>query len=143
MSIHYERTIRFGEVDGAGFVFFVKYLELCHEAYEASLMRVGIELRAFFGANRILIPIMKTQAQYLGPLQSGDKVRIELAVTAAGEHGYAISYRVMHLAPAGEKLVALAKTEHMVIDLQSLERKPPPPALAAWIQSGGAGGASA
>ncbi|HEY0966698.1 MAG TPA: acyl-CoA thioesterase [Opitutaceae bacterium] len=143
MSTHYERTVRFAEVDGAGFVFFAKYLELCHEAYEASLLRAGIELRTFFGANRVLIPIAKTQAQYLGPLQSGDRVRIELAVSAAGEHGYAIAYRVIHVAPVGEKLVALAKTEHVVIDLHSLERKPPPPALAAWIQAGGAGGASA
>ncbi len=45
MSTHYQRTVRFAEVDGAGFVFFAKYLELCHEAYEASLLRSGIELR--------------------------------------------------------------------------------------------------
>jgi 1,4-dihydroxy-2-naphthoyl-CoA hydrolase len=137
MSTHYERTVRFSEVDGAGFVFFAKYLELCHEAYEASLMRAGIELRTFFGTNRILIPIMKTQAQYLGPLQSGDRVRIELAVTASGENGYAIAYRMLHLGPTGEKLVVLAKTEHMVIDIQTLERKPLPAALAVWVQAGG------
>jgi len=137
MSTHYERTVRFAEVDGAGFVFFAKYLEFCHEAYEASLLRAGIELRAFFGANRILIPIAKVNAQYLGPLQSGDRVRIELAVTPAGDNGFAIAYRMLHLSPAGEKLVALAKTEHVVIDLQTLERRPLPAALAAWVQAGG------
>jgi 1,4-dihydroxy-2-naphthoyl-CoA hydrolase len=137
MSTHYQRTVRFAEVDGAGFVFFAKYLELCHEAYEASLLRSGIELRTFFGKNRILIPIMKVNAQYLGPLQSGDNVRIELAVTPAGDHGFAIAYRMLQLGAAGEKLVVLAKTEHMVIDIQTLERKPLPPALAAWVQAGG------
>lgn len=138
MSTHYERTIRFAEVDGAGFVFFAQYLVICHEAYEASLLRSGIELRTFFGTNRVLIPIAKVNSQYLGPLQSGDKVRVEIAVTPAGENGFAIAYRVVQLAPAGEKVVALAKTEHVVIDIQTLERRPLPPALAAWVQSGGA-----
>lgn len=140
MSTHYERTIRFSEVDGAGFLFFAKYLELCHEAYEASLQRVGIELRSFFAANRIMIPIMKVQAQYLGPLQSGDRARVELTVTAAGEQGYSIAYRMLHLTGSGEKLVVLAKTEHLVIDLQTLERLPLPSALAAWVARGGSSG---
>ncbi len=136
MSTHYERTIRFAEVDGAGFVFFANYLVLCHEAYEASLAKAGLELRKFFGENKLLIPITKTQAQFLGPLQSGDRVRIELTATATGDNAFGISYRLVHLG-ATEKLVGLARTEHMAIDLHTLERKALPAPFMAWLRGAG------
>ena len=37
MPFTYERTIRLGDTDAAGIMFFANYLVLCHEAYEASL----------------------------------------------------------------------------------------------------------
>lgn len=131
----YERFIRFADVEAAGFVFFANYLGLCHEAYEASLLRSGIELRAFFVANQTLLPIARTQAQYLGPLQSGNKVRVEIAPTRVSDSTFRIDYKVFH---AGEqdKLVALAQTEHAAIDLATLARKPLPADLVRWLESG-------
>ena len=132
MSAPYERFIRFADIDAAGFVFFANYLVLCHEAYEASLLAAGIELRSFFIANQVLLPIAKTQAQYLGPLQSGNRVRVEVARTRLSEHTFRLDYRIVHLANP-EKLVGLAQTEHLAIDLKTLERKPLPAALVQWL----------
>jgi 1,4-dihydroxy-2-naphthoyl-CoA hydrolase len=132
VSRPYERTIRFADIDAAGFVFFANYLALCHEAYEASLLEMGIELRSYFVANRVLLPIVKTQAQYLGPLQSGNRVRVELARTRLSENSFRLDYRIFHLA-AAEKLVALAQTEHVAIDLSTLERKPLPAGIVEWL----------
>ena len=137
MSTHYQRTIRFADLDGAGVVFFANNLTLCHEAYEEQLLRAGIELGGYFRANQIAIPIAKTSAQYLAPLRSGDRVRVELAVKLTGESGFAIAYRVMLTGASGDQLAALVKTEHVVIDLQTMERKALPSALAAWVQANG------
>jgi len=136
MSTTYERTIRFADVDGAGFLFFANYLVLCHEAYEASLLGAGIELRKFFSENRLLIPIMKVQAQYLGPLQSGDRARIELTATAVGDNAFGLAYRIVHLGVT-EKLVGIARTDHTAIDIQTLERKALPANFAAWLKTAG------
>ena len=135
MSQHYERAIFFGDVDGAGFVFFANYLVLCHEAYETSLLRSGVELRTFFIANRTLLPIAKSQAQYLGPLQSGNRVRVELARTRLSDSLFRVDYRILLVASPGgaDKLVALAQTEHVSIDLDTLERKPLPAGIAEWL----------
>ncbi len=132
MSEHYERHIRFADLDGAGFVFFANYLALCHEAYEASLLRAGLELRAFFIAERLLLPIGKVQAQYLGPLQSGDRVRVELTRTRLSENSFRLDYRIVQMAQP-EKLVALAQTEHVSMDLGTLQRRPLPARLVAWL----------
>jgi 1,4-dihydroxy-2-naphthoyl-CoA hydrolase len=135
MSAPYERHILFGDIDAAGFVFFANYLVLCHEAYEMSLLGSGLELRTFFIANQILLPIGKTQAQYLGPLQSGDRVRVELARTRLGDSLFRVDYRIIHVGGPGgaDKLVAIAQTEHVCIDLATLERKPLPAPLVAWL----------
>jgi acyl-CoA thioesterase FadM len=39
---------------------------------------------------------------------------------------------------AGDKLVAIAETEHVAIDLQTLERKPLPAVFTRWLEGGGA-----
>jgi 1,4-dihydroxy-2-naphthoyl-CoA hydrolase len=135
MSPPYERNILFGDIDAAGFVFFANYLVLCHEAYEMSLLGAGIELRSFFLAQQILLPIGKAQAQYLGPLQSGNRVRVELARTRLADSLFRVDYRILHVggSAGADKLVAIAQTEHVCIDLATLERKALPAPLAAWL----------
>jgi 1,4-dihydroxy-2-naphthoyl-CoA hydrolase len=132
VSVPYERTIRFADIDAAGFVFFAHYLAICHEAYEHSLQQAGIELRSYFLAQRTLLPITKTQAQYLAPLQSGERVRVELSRTRLSDSAYRLDYRLVRLG-APEKLAGLVQTEHLAIDVQTLERKPIPAALAQWL----------
>lgn len=128
----YERFIRFADIDAAGFVFFANYLALCHEAYEDSLRRAGIELRAFFVAHRVLLPVAKTQAQYLGPLESGNRVRVDLSSSASSESAFRVDYKIFRVA-APEKLVCVAQTEHVALDLGTLERRALPADIARWI----------
>ncbi len=137
MSASYERQIRFADVDGAGFVYFSNYLSICHEAYEASVAAAGLELRSLFAAHQLLIPIAKCQSQFLGPLQSGDRVRVEFTRKVSGPDSFTLNYRVLN-AGAGNKLVAVAFTDHVAIDLQTLERKPLPEAFVAWLNQTGA-----
>ena len=40
----YRRRIYLGDTDAAGVVYFAKGLEICHEAYEESLAKAGINL---------------------------------------------------------------------------------------------------
>ncbi|HEY3754812.1 MAG TPA: thioesterase family protein [Opitutaceae bacterium] len=132
MSGHYERPIRIADLDGAGFVYFAHYLSFCHEAYEAALMAVGIDLRTFFVTQKVLLPIGKAQVQFLGPLTSGNRLRVELARRSLSDSSFRLDYRLVH---AGEtdRLVALAQTEHVAMDLATLERRPLPADLVRWL----------
>lgn len=62
MAFIYDRTIHFSETDSAGVVYFANILTLCHEAYEASLVASGIELRSFFSSKEIAVPITHAEA---------------------------------------------------------------------------------
>ena len=135
MSFNYARTIHFPDTDAAGVVFFANYLAIAHEAYEEALAAAGINLRTFFSDTGTVVPIAKSEAEYLRPLVCGDKLRVTVSPTLLTPHSFELRYELFRLG-APEKLAARIRTEHVCIASASRERHPFPPALAAWIQGG-------
>lgn len=135
MPFVYDRTIRLAETDAAGIVFFANYLVLCHEAYEASLAAAGLPVQDFLGGGDTIVPISRSTAEYLRPLQCGDAVRIELQVTRLSENSFAIDYALTRVGPPA-KLAARIRTEHVVTSRTQKSRVPMPAKLAAWVEAG-------
>jgi 1,4-dihydroxy-2-naphthoyl-CoA hydrolase len=135
MAFSYQRTIHFSDTDAAGVVFFANYLVICHEAYEEALGAAGIELKTFFADTGVVVPITKSEAEYLRPLACGEKIRVSVHPESLTEATYAVRYEVARLGPV-EKLAARVRTEHVCIATQSRERRPLPPPLAAWVRGG-------
>ena len=133
MAFTYRRTIRFADTDAAGVVFFPNYFAICHEAYEESLAADGLELRSFFCDQDVVVPVSKSQAEYLRPLTCGDKVSVTLTPALLGPDSFAISYELRRLGPP-DKLAARVRTEHVCISSRSRERHALPAAIAAWIK---------
>ena len=135
MAFSYQRTIHFPDTDAAGVVFFANYLAICHEAYEEALGAAGLELKTFFADTGTVVPITKSEAEYLRPLACGDKIRITVRPESLTEDTYAVRYEITRLGPV-EKLAARVRTEHVCIATQSREHRPLPPQLAAWVRVG-------
>ncbi len=51
MVFSYSYQVQFKDTDGAGVVYFSRFLEICHGGYEASLAAKGIVLQDFFSGN--------------------------------------------------------------------------------------------
>jgi 1,4-dihydroxy-2-naphthoyl-CoA hydrolase len=134
MPFAYLRTVHFADTDAAGVVFFPNYLAICHEAYEEALAATGIDLKTFFADTATVVPIAKSEAEYLRPLACGDKLRVTLRPAARSENSYEIRFEITRLG-AMEKLAARVRTEHVCISSQTRERTPLPPALAAWVKA--------
>ena len=135
MAFSYLRTIHFPDTDAAGVVFFANYLAICHEAYEDALGAAGLELKTFFADTGTVVPITRSEAEYLRPLACGDKIRVTVRPESLTEDTYAVRFEVTKLGPL-EKLTAQVRTEHVCIATQSRERRPLPPQLAAWVRGG-------
>ena len=133
MVFTYRRTIRFADTDAAGVVFFPNYFAICHEAYEESLASDGIELKTFFSEQGVVVPISKSQAEYLRPLTCGDKVTVTLSPSVLGPDSYAIDYEGVRLGHP-DKLAARVRTEHMCVSSRARGRHDLPAAIAAWIK---------
>ena len=135
MPFAYSRTVHFADTDAAGVVFFPNYLAICHEAYEEALSAAGVELKTFFTQTGTVVPVVKSEADYLRPLTCGDKLRVTATPTALSPNSYAIKFEVIRLGPA-EKIAARVRTEHVCIDAKTRERTALPAQLAAWVQAG-------
>ncbi|PSN18338.1 1,4-dihydroxy-2-naphthoyl-CoA hydrolase [filamentous cyanobacterium CCP5] len=125
----YSRTIRFHETDGAGVVYFANVLVLCHEAYEASLAFVGIDLQRFFDGQGLAYPIVHASIDFRRPLRCGQEVLIDLAPHQQQESHFEVQYHLTHDA----RTVGSALTRHVCIDAQR-QRSPLPPEILGWIQ---------
>jgi 1,4-dihydroxy-2-naphthoyl-CoA hydrolase len=135
MPFAYPRTVHFADTDAAGVVFFANYLAICHEAYEESLPAAGIDLKSFFSDNGIVIPIAKSEAEYLRPLSCGDKLSVSVLPRAISENSYEIRYEITRLG-SPSKCAARVRTEHVCIDSATRARTPFPKKLSDWIAAG-------
>lgn len=134
MPFNYTRTVRFADTDAAGVVFFANYLAFCHEAYEESLAASGIDLQTFFKNTGVVVPISKSEAAYLRPLQPGDKLRITVTPQLLTENSFAIDFEI-HRVTTVEKIAARIRTEHVATSPSKRIRIALPADLAAWVDA--------
>jgi 1,4-dihydroxy-2-naphthoyl-CoA hydrolase len=132
MPFSYERTIRLGDTDAAGIVFFANYLALCHEAYESSLAEAGIDMQDFFGGADLIVPISKSTVDYLRPLSCGEEVSISVQPKSVTENTFTIDYELTRLTPPA-KIAARAQTTHVCTSRSKRSRAPLPSNIAAWV----------
>jgi 1,4-dihydroxy-2-naphthoyl-CoA hydrolase len=136
MPFAYHRTIHFPDTDAAGVVFFANFLAICHEAYEESLVASGIALKTFFAENAVIVPIVKSEANYLRPLFCGDKVRVSVTPAPLSENSFEIRFEMVKVGLM-EKVAARVHTVHVCTSPGKRERALLPPALTKWILGGG------
>lgn len=136
MPFSHSRTIRLADTDAAGFVYFARTLSICHEAYEESLATTGVDVNELLGAAGIIVPIARSEADYLRPLRAGDKVRIDVTPEGVSPHSFVIRFEIVRLGRI-DKVAARVRTEHVCTSSTKRERVPLPPSLLAWIEKNG------
>lgn len=135
MPFSYARTIHFSETDAAGIVFFPNYLALCHEAYEEALAAHGVDVTRFFSADDgWILPIARSEAEYLRPLKAGEKIRVSITPTRINEHRFALAFEIYRQGVV-EKIAARVRTEHVCVSTVNREKVALPPMLARWIDA--------
>lgn len=133
MPFAYPRTIHFPDTDAAGVVFFANYFVICHEAYEEALRAAGIELKEFFKDTGVIIPIAKSEAEYLRPLACGDQLSVSVKPALLSENSFEVRYELTRV---DGKTVARVRTEHVCTSRKQPGRVPLPPAITAWVKAG-------
>ncbi len=118
MSFTYNRTIRFQDTDAAGVVYFANVLTICHEAYEAALESLGIDIKQFFTNPSIAFPIVHADVDFMRPMYCGDKIFVSLTPLRIRVEQFEIDYQIY----INDKLVAKAMTRHVCIDAASRKK---------------------
>ncbi|GBO54686.1 1,4-dihydroxy-2-naphthoyl-CoA hydrolase in phylloquinone biosynthesis [Pseudanabaena sp. lw0831] len=119
----YNRTIRFCDTDAAGVVYFANGLSICHEAYEASLVASGIELKSFFRGGAIAVPITHASIDFFKPMFCGDRIVVSLVKTLLSPESFQIEYQLFFdIESVEKKAIAKALTKHVCIDPSTRKR---------------------
>lgn len=132
MPSTYDRILRFADTDAAGVVYFANYLSLCHEAYEQSLLAHGFRLQADCVRLGILVPVRRSEADYLRPLVAGETVTVSLTARLESADTFTISYELTKV-EGRVKRVAVVKTTHVCLDAALRERRPLPGEFLTWL----------
>lgn len=131
MPFTYNRTVRFSDTDAAGVVFFANVLNICHEAYEASLAASGINLKAFFTNPLVAFPIVHANVDFLRPMYCGDELSISLIPQKLGVDKFELVYEVS----IADVLVAKAITRHVCIDVNSRTKQELSTDIMQWLET--------
>lgn len=86
-------TVRFGETDPAGLVYYPRLLHYCHVAFEEFFAaRCGVTYQQLLARERVGFPTVNVQAEFRTPLVYGDEVDVEVSVARVGRSSATFEY---------------------------------------------------
>jgi 4-hydroxybenzoyl-CoA thioesterase len=89
-----ETKVRFADVDDARVVYYPKYLDYCHVAFEDWMEDgFGKPYSATFQDDRVGFPAVNVNVDYAAPSRFGDVLRVVVTVARVGEKSATIRYR--------------------------------------------------
>lgn len=132
MFVH-EIRITLRDTDAAGIVFFARYFDLAHVAYEAFLEAHGMPLGEMIGAMPYLLPIVQANTEYRQPLRMDEHVRVEVTAEEVRTRSFTLRYR---LVKRDGTVAATVRTTHAAIERATWKSTPLPERLRAALHSG-------
>jgi 1,4-dihydroxy-2-naphthoyl-CoA hydrolase len=139
VPFNYNYTIQFRDTDAAGVVYFANIISICHTAYEASLIRSGIDLKLFVNNPEFAVPISHASADFFKPLFCGDRIIIQLTTCSINSRKFEIKYQILSTDSGSIvsidplAVLATALTRHVVINPRTRKQQELPQALADWL----------
>ena len=111
-------TVRFGDTDPAGLVYYPNIFHYFHIALEEFFgARCGIGYARLVADERIGFPTVKTETEFLAPLVDGDEVDVEIYVTRTGDSSATFIYTARRAADA--TLCARSTQVHVAMNLDT------------------------
>jgi 4-hydroxybenzoyl-CoA thioesterase len=89
------QKFRFDDVDGAGIVYYPRFLHLCHAAFEDFFDDVApFSYPALIRDRRLGFPTVHIEADYKAPLAYGDTAVVTVGVTRVGTSSIGTRYEI-------------------------------------------------
>ena len=112
MAFLTHRTVRFGECDPARIVYFSRYFEYAHEAYEDLLEAGQFPLKKVFHGDWGM-PLVRAESDFSMPSRLGDKLCLSVSVDRVGNRS--IRYAVEVLGEDGKQRARLLLTHACIL----------------------------
>ncbi len=99
-------TVRFGDTDPYGVVYFASYFRYCHRGIEEFLNHCGLPAHEVLKnqSEGFGLPIVAAACDFLKPVRYGEKLRLQVSLSRIGEKSLGFDFRFYR--EAGQDLVA-------------------------------------
>ncbi len=118
--------IRFREADPAGIMFFGNIYGICHDAFEDMIEGIGIGWDSYFNNKDLLIPLMKSEAEYRGSLVPGKHYEISIFFSQLKTSSFEITYNIQDILGPSPRICMIVKTVHVCLDAKTKAKIPLP-----------------
>ena len=116
-------TVRFGDCDPAGLVYYPALFHYCHAAMEEFFAaRCGVTYARLMSDERVGFPTVNVRAEFYEPFVYGDVASVEVWVSSVGRTSATFEYRLRRA--ADQKLCATAT--HVQVSMSLDERRAVP-----------------
>ena len=119
-------TVRFGDEDRAGVVYFPRYFDFFHRAFEDFFRNAGRPFREVIEQDGIGWPVVRAEADFKSSVSVGDDLRLELSLEKLGRRSSTFRYDGWRESDGG--LVVRGATTVVCVDVTSFEPRDIPPA---------------
>jgi YbgC/YbaW family acyl-CoA thioester hydrolase len=126
-----KRKINFFDCDPAGILFYAKLFEINHSIYEDLIASFNFKFD-YWHSGVFVVPIIKTDGEYLKPVKAGDEITINLSVTLLKENSFELTYEWFN---AEGEMVTKARTVHVFLDKKSWKKIHIPEEIKTGLQS--------
>jgi 4-hydroxybenzoyl-CoA thioesterase len=118
-------TVRFGDCDPAGLVYYPALFHYCHAAMEEFFAaRCGTSYGHLIAAERLGFPTVNARAEFFAPLVYGDEASVEVWASAVGRASVTFEYRLRRV--SDQTLCASATHVQVSMDLDARRAVPLP-----------------
>jgi 1,4-dihydroxy-2-naphthoyl-CoA hydrolase len=115
-----KKRINFYDCDPAGILFYAKLFEINHSVYEEMINSFNLKIN-YWNNDEFVVPIIKTDGEYLKPVRAGETISINLTVTLKKENSFELTY--VWFDKEGD-VAAKARTVHVFVDKKNWKKIP-------------------
>ncbi|MHB1845183.1 MAG: acyl-CoA thioesterase [Deltaproteobacteria bacterium] len=123
-------TVRFGDVDGAGIVYYPRFFNYFHIAFEEFWSKNVRAYDQILSVDRVGFPTVHVETDFGIPLRHGDAIAVEMTMLKLGRSSFTCAYRVLR----DGKLCARAEITTATVNLDKMEAIPVPDAHRAALE---------
>jgi 4-hydroxybenzoyl-CoA thioesterase len=121
-------TVRFGDADPAGLVYYPVIFHYFHAAMEEFFAaRTGASYARLMADGRLGFPTVKVEAEFFAPLFYGDEAEVEVSVARVGTSSVTFEYAARRASDA--TLCARSRQVHAAMNLDTRRAVPIPEPL--------------
>jgi len=128
-------TVRFGDCDPAGLVYYPALFHYCHVAMEEFFaVRCGVEYARLVADERVGFPTVNARAEFFEPFVYGDVAEVEVWASRVGRSSVTFEYRLRR--ERDGRLCASATLVQVSMNLDERRAVPVPANLRLVFESG-------